>query len=71
MILFLFGWSLLCFGSIETPKLVVSVKKRNKQNEHFVSALAETSLVCLEAKLVSQDHPRPGPIQQSVTAVNF
>jgi hypothetical protein len=38
-----FGWCSICFGSIETPKLFVSVKKRNNRNKHFVSGSAETT----------------------------
>jgi len=53
-----FGSSILCFGSIKTPKLAVSVKKRNK-NKRFVSENAETSygssFGCCEWKLVLQD----------------
>ncbi len=30
-----FGWSSVCFGSIETSKLSVSVKKRNNRNKLF------------------------------------
>jgi hypothetical protein len=54
-----FGWSSVCFGSIETPKLSVSVQKRNNRNKHFVSDSAETSFGssfgCFESKLVSKD----------------
>ena len=54
-----FGWSPVCFGSIETSKLSVSVQKRNKRNKRFVSDSAETSFGlsfgCFESKLVSKD----------------
>jgi hypothetical protein len=30
-----FSWSSVCFGSIETSKLSVSVQKRNNQNKLF------------------------------------
>jgi hypothetical protein len=46
----LFGWSSVCFGSIETPK-----RKRNNRNKHFVSDSDETSFGCFESKLVSKD----------------
>jgi hypothetical protein len=32
-----FGWSSVCFGSIETSKLSISVLKRNNRNKLFVS----------------------------------
>jgi hypothetical protein len=45
--------------SIETPKLAVSVQKRNNRNKRFVSDSAETSFGssfgCFESKLVSKD----------------
>ncbi len=54
-----FGWSSVCFGSIETPKLAVSVLKQNNRNKRFVSDSAETSFGssfgCFESKLVSKD----------------
>ncbi len=54
-----FGWSSVCFGSIETSKLSVSVLKRNNRNKRFVSDSAETSFGssfgCFESKLVSKD----------------
>ena len=54
-----FDWSTLCFGSIKTPKLEVSVKKRNNRNKCFVVASAKTSFGssfgCFKAKLVLQD----------------
>ena len=54
-----FGLSFFCFGSIETPKLAVSVKMRNNRNKRFVSDSAETSFGsifgCFESKLVSLD----------------
>ena len=54
-----FGWSPVCFGSIETSKLSVSVQKRNNRNKRFVSDSAETSFGssfgCFESKLVSKD----------------
>ena len=55
----LFRLAFFCFGSIETPKLAVSAKKRNNRNKCFVSDSAETSFGpsfgCFEAKLVSLD----------------
>jgi len=55
----LFWLAFFCFGSIETPKLAVSAKKRNNRNKCFVSDSAETSFGpsfgCFEAKLVSLD----------------
>ena len=52
----LFQLAFFCFGSIETQKLAVSVKNRNKR---FVSDSAETSFGsifgCSESKLVSLD----------------
>jgi hypothetical protein len=54
-----FGWSSVCFGSIETSKLSVSVLKRNNRNKRFVSDSAETSFGssfgCFESKLFSKD----------------
>ncbi len=54
-----FGWFSVCFGSIETSKLSVSVQKRNNRNKRFVSDSAETSFGssfgCFESKLVSKD----------------
>ena len=54
-----FGWSSVCFGSIETPKLAVSVWKRNNWNKSFVSDSAKTSFGssfgCFESKLFSKD----------------
>ncbi len=51
--------SSVCFGSIETSKLSVSVQKRNNRNKRFVSDSAETSFGssfgCFESKLVSKD----------------
>jgi hypothetical protein len=53
------GWSSLCYGSIETSKLSVSVWKQNNRNKRFVSDSAETgfgsSFGCFESKLVSKD----------------
>ena len=47
------------FGSIETPKVVVSVQNRNNRNKRFVLDSAETSFGssfgCFESKLVSLD----------------
>jgi hypothetical protein len=55
-----FGWSSVCFGSIETSKLAVSVKKRNNRNKHFASDSAETSFgssfCCFESELVTKDN---------------
>ncbi len=49
----------VCFGSIETSKLSVSVLKRNNRNKRFVSDSAETSFGssfgCFEPKLFSKD----------------
>ncbi len=54
-----FGWSSVCFGSIEKSKLSVSVQKRNNRNKRFVSDSAEISFGstfgCFESKLVSKD----------------
>ena len=64
-----FGWSFFCFGSIETPKLAVSVKKRNNRNKHFVSDSAKTCFSsifgCFESKLVSLD--TLGPCMQHLS----
>jgi hypothetical protein len=38
-----FGWSFVCFGCFETPKLPVLILKRNNQNKRLVSDSAETS----------------------------
>jgi len=47
------------FGFTETPKLAVSIWKRNNRNKRFVSNSAETSFGssfgCFESKLVSKD----------------
>ncbi len=47
------------FGFTNTPKLAVSIKKRNNRNKRFVSNSAETSFGssfgCFESKLVSKD----------------
>jgi hypothetical protein len=47
------------FGFTETPKLAVSISKRNNRNKRFVSNSAETSFGssfgCFESKLVSKD----------------
>ena len=55
----LFWLAFLCFGSIETQKLAVSVKNQNNQNKRFVLDSAETSFgssfSCFESKLVSLD----------------
>ncbi len=49
----------VCFGSIETSKLSVSVLKRKNRNKRFVSDSAETSFGssfgCFEPKLFSKD----------------
>ncbi len=54
-----FGCSSVCFASVETPKLSVSVKNRNNRNNGFVSDSAETSFGssfgCFDSKLVSKD----------------
>ncbi len=54
-----FGCSSVCFGSIETSKLSVSVLNRNNRNKRFVSDSAETSsgssFGCFKSKLVSKD----------------
>jgi hypothetical protein len=48
-----------CFGSIETPKLPVSIYNRNNRKKRLVSDSVETSFGssfgCYESKLVSQD----------------
>jgi hypothetical protein len=53
----LFRLFLFCFGSIETPKLAVSIQNRNNRNKHLVSNSVETSFGssfgCFESKLVS------------------
>jgi hypothetical protein len=53
----LFRLFLLCFGSIETPKLAVSIQNRNNRNKRLVSDSVETSFGssfgCFESKLVS------------------
>ena len=41
----LFRLGFFGFGSIETPKLAVSERKRNNRNKRFVSDSAETSSV--------------------------
>ncbi len=55
------GWSSVCFGSIETSKLSVSIQKRNNRNKRFVSYSAETSfqfqLFRIETSF--EGHPRP------------
>jgi hypothetical protein len=54
-----FGWSFVCFGCFETPKLPVSILKRNNRNKHLVSDSAKTSFGssfgCFDTKLVSED----------------
>jgi hypothetical protein len=49
----------LCFGSIETSKMAVSVYKRNNRNKHFFSDGTKTSFGssfgCFDSKLVSLD----------------
>ena len=54
-----FGLPSVCFGSIKTPKLAVSVQERNNRNKSFVSDSAETSFGssfgCFESKVVSKD----------------
>jgi hypothetical protein len=53
-----FGWSCVWFGCFETPKLPVSILKRNKQNKRLVSDSAETSFGssfgCFDTKIVSE-----------------
>jgi hypothetical protein len=54
-----FGWSFVCFGCFETPKLPVSILKRNNRNKRLVLDSAETSLSssfgCFDTKLDSED----------------
>ncbi len=49
----------LCFGCFETPKLPVSILKRNNRNKRLVSDSAETSFGssfgCFDTKLVLED----------------
>jgi hypothetical protein len=58
-----FGWSFVCFGCFETPKLPVSILKQNNQNKCLVSDGAETrfgsSFGCFVTKLVSEDNLVP------------
>jgi hypothetical protein len=55
----LFRFVSVYFGLTETPKLAVSLWKRNNRNKRFVSDSAETgfgsSFGCFESKLVSKD----------------
>ncbi len=48
-----------CFGCIETPKLPVSILKRNNRNKRLVLDSAETSFGssfgCFDTKQVSED----------------
>ncbi len=54
-----FGFVSFNFGLTKTPKLAVSLQKRNNRNKCFVSDSAETSFGssfgCFESKLVSKD----------------
>ncbi len=57
-----FGWFRFVsvnFGFTETPKLGVSLWKRNKWNKHFISDSAtisfDSSFGCFKSKLVSKD----------------
>ncbi len=54
-----FGWSFVCFGCFKTPKLPVSILKRNNRNKRLASESAETrfssSFGCFDTKLVSED----------------
>jgi hypothetical protein len=50
-----FGWSFVCFGCFQTPKLPVSVLKRNNRNKRLVLDSAETSFRCFDTKIVSED----------------
>ncbi len=56
-----FGCSSVCFGSIETLKLSLSVQKRNNRNKRFASDSAAASfgsiVGCFELKLVFEGHP--------------
>ncbi len=60
----LFRFISVYFGLTETPKLAVSLWKRNNRNKRFVSDSAETgfgfSFGCFESKLVSKDTLLPG-----------
>jgi hypothetical protein len=59
MVFSLFRFVSVNFGITETPKLAVSLCKRNSQYKLFVSDSAETSFGssfgCFELKLVSKD----------------
>jgi hypothetical protein len=54
-----FHWSFVCVGCFETPKLLVSILKRNNRNKRLVLDSAETSFGssfgCFDTKLVSED----------------
>jgi hypothetical protein len=54
-----FSWSFVCVGCFETPKLPVSILKRNNRNKRLVSDSAETSFSssfgCFDTKLVLED----------------
>ncbi len=50
-----FSWSFVYFGCFETPKLPVSILKRNNRNKRLVSDRAETSFACFDTKIVQED----------------
>jgi hypothetical protein len=62
----LFRFISVYFGLTETPKLAVSLWKRNNRNKRFVSDSAETgfgsSFGCFESKLVSKDTLTSAPV---------
>ena len=45
-----FGWSFFCFGSIETPKLTVSVKKQNKHLFWIVPKLVSVPVLVVSKR---------------------
>jgi hypothetical protein len=63
----LFRYISVYFGLTETPKLTVSLLKRNNRNKRFVSESAETgfgsSFGCFESKLVLKDTLQSRPSQ--------
>jgi hypothetical protein len=69
----LFRFISVYFGLTETPKLAVSLWKRNNRNKRFVSDSAETgfgsSFGCFESKLVSKDTLFPSTTALTVPAL--
>jgi hypothetical protein len=67
--LLLFWLVFFRFGCFETPKLPVSILKRNNRNKHLVSDRAKTSFGssfgCFDMKLVSEDTLAAGDLNQS------